>query len=63
MKYSELYRILKKNGCYIQRHGANHDLWVNPKTKRTALVSRHASQEAAVGTLRSIVKNLIEEAE
>lgn len=60
MKYSEIYRLLKKNGCYIQRHGANHDMWINPQTKKTCLVSRHASQEAAVGTMRNILKTLIE---
>ena len=32
MKHSELIRALIKAGCLIKRHGATHDVWVNPKT-------------------------------
>ena len=32
MKVSELVRVLTKAGCFIHRHGANHDIWYSPKT-------------------------------
>ena len=38
MKVSELTRLAKKQGCYIKRHGAEHDIWMNPKTGNTARV-------------------------
>jgi len=30
MKYSELIAALIAAGCYIARHGANHDIWYSP---------------------------------
>ena len=35
MKHSELIRKLKKAGCLLKRHGASHDVWLNPKTGGT----------------------------
>ena len=54
MKVSELVRVLTKVGCFIHRHGANHDIWYSPITKQTFPVSRHGSQELRDGTLKSI---------
>lgn len=54
MKVSELVGVLTKAGCFIHRHGANHDIWYSPITKRTFPVSRHGSQELRDGTLKSI---------
>ena len=58
MKTSELTRLAKKHGCKIKRHGAEHDIWVNPKTGKTARIPRHQSKEVATGTTRSIIKDL-----
>jgi predicted RNA binding protein YcfA (HicA-like mRNA interferase family) len=32
---------LTKNGCYLKRHGSNHDIFANPKNGRKAPVPRH----------------------
>lgn len=45
MKHSELIRALIKAGCLVKRHGASHDVWVNPKTGGFAIVPRHGSKE------------------
>lgn len=58
MKVSELVRILSKNGCNLQHHGSNHDIWYSPITKKTTTVPRHGSQEIRKGTLNSILKRL-----
>lgn len=34
MKYSELIAALIAAGCYIARHGANHDIWYSPITQK-----------------------------
>lgn len=56
MKVSELVRMLTKAGCFIHRHGSNHDIWYSPITKQTFPVPRHESQEMRDGTLKSIRK-------
>ena len=58
MKVSELTRLAKKVGCYIKRHGSEHDIWINPKTDNTARIPRHKSKEVATGTAQSIIKDL-----
>ena len=58
MKASELTRLAKKNGCRIKRHGAEHDIWVNPATGGTARIPRHQSKEIATGTAQNIMKDL-----
>lgn len=55
MKYNELKRLLKKNGCYKKFEGANHEKWYSPKTKKHFPVGRHGKQEVPVGTLKSIL--------
>lgn len=42
MKRKEFIRELVKAGCYIKRHGANHDIYMNSRTGRKAPVPRHA---------------------
>ena len=59
MKASELARLAKKNACYIKRHGSEHDIWINPKTGKTARIPRHQSKEVASGTAQSIIKDLL----
>lgn len=57
MKYNELHRILKKNGCYsLGKSQAGHPLWYSPKTGKEFATSHHERQEVATGTLRNIKK-------
>ena len=56
MKYSEVIRLLSKQGCYLVSHGANHDKWYSPITNRYFMLPRHASQEARYRTIKSISK-------
>lgn len=41
MKRGGLIRSLVRRGCYLQRHGARHDIYANPTTGRKAPVPRH----------------------
>lgn len=59
MKYSELVRILIKNGCQLKRHGGSHDIWENPKTGKSIAVPRHDSKEVANPVLSKIKKELL----
>lgn len=54
MKFSELKRLLKKNGCYIAREGKGHEIWYSPKTKQSFPVGRHSTEDVPNGTLKSI---------
>ena len=58
MKASELTRMAKRNGCYIKRHGAEHDIWFNPITGCTAQIPRHGSKDVSKGTADRIKKDL-----
>jgi predicted RNA binding protein YcfA (HicA-like mRNA interferase family) len=54
MKYSEIERKLRDAGCYFYRRGGNHDIWFSPITRKSFSLSRHKSEEAPIGTVRSI---------
>ncbi len=41
MKRHELIRELVVAGCYLQRHGHNHDVYANPRNGKKAPVPRH----------------------
>ncbi|HHT9118370.1 MAG TPA: type II toxin-antitoxin system HicA family toxin [Candidatus Hypogeohydataceae bacterium YC38] len=41
MKRRELIRELEDAGCYLNRHGRRHDIYINPKTGRKAPIPRH----------------------
>lgn len=56
MKYSELVVKLKTAGCYVVRHGANHDWWHSPVTGKNFPVPRHGNHEVPKGTERNIMK-------
>ena len=56
IKYSELERELRKNGCYILKEGSNHSIWYSPITDQKFTVPRHKTQDVPKGTLRSILK-------
>ena len=61
MKHSELIRKLKKAGCLLKRHGASHDVWINPKTGARTTIPRHGSKEIKEKTAKSILKALLNE--
>ncbi len=56
MKSSELLKLLKKNGCYLVRHGNRHDIWFSPVTDQKFPVPRH-KDEIKTGTLKSILED------
>lgn len=57
MKYNELEKKLKKNGCYDTGEQQNgHPLWFSPVTGKFFKMSNHGSDEVAKGTLYSIKK-------
>lgn len=57
MKYKELERKLKANGCYpLGKQMSGHPLWFSPITQKEFRMSNHGSEEVATGTLRSILK-------
>ncbi|MGH7902053.1 MAG: type II toxin-antitoxin system HicA family toxin [Thermodesulfobacteriota bacterium] len=41
MKRREFVRELFKAGCFLKRHGASHDIYINPKTGKKAPMPRH----------------------
>lgn len=47
MKTSQLLRKLTQAGCYVVRHGGNHDIWFSPTTKLKCPVPRHGSREVS----------------
>jgi len=42
MKRKEIIRQLVKAGCVLLRHGARHDVYVNPLNGKKQPVPRHA---------------------
>jgi mRNA interferase HicA len=59
MKHSELIRELKKAGCLLKRHGASHDIWINPKNGARTAVPRHGSKEIKEATAMAILDDLL----
>ena len=57
MKYSELKKLLRQNGCYKLSEGARHENWCSPKTGKIFQVGRHDTQDAKKGTLNRILKD------
>jgi hypothetical protein len=41
MRLINLERYLRDHGCHCDRHGGNHDVWLNPRAKRESAVPRH----------------------
>jgi len=54
MKYSELERKLKKEGCYWIRDGKKHPWWFSPITGKEFQTGHHKSEEVKIGTLKQI---------
>jgi len=56
MKYSELKKILRQNGCYKETEGANHEIWFSPINGNRFPVGRHDNQDVKTGTYNTILK-------
>jgi len=56
MKYSELKKLLKANGCYQVGEYKGHAKWYSPITDTQFPVVRHDKQEVPPGTLKAIKK-------
>jgi mRNA interferase HicA len=41
VKRHEFVRELIKAGCFLKHHGANHDIYANPKNGKKAPIPRH----------------------
>ena len=57
MTYSELERLLRKNGCYPEREGHSHTMWYSPITGKIFPVGRHGREDVKNGTLNKILKD------
>lgn len=56
MKYNELINIMKKNGWYLSKYGARHDVYRHNESKETIIIGRHGKEEVAKGLFHSIKK-------
>lgn len=56
MKYSELFRILKKEGWIEIRQRGSHVLFEHPDKNEQLTVPFHASKEVKKGLLTAILK-------
>lgn len=57
MRYSELVRLIEKNGCAVYREGKNHTIYINTKTNKKFPVPHHKTKEVPPGTLKSILRD------
>lgn len=48
MRRRELIRELEAAGCLLHRHGAKHDIYVNPATGQKQSVPRHTEIDEAL---------------
>ncbi|TDE13682.1 type II toxin-antitoxin system HicA family toxin [Dyadobacter psychrotolerans] len=56
MKYSELFRILKKDGWYEVRQSGSHIIMQHPAKKEQLTVPFHNSKEVKKGLLSALLK-------
>lgn len=54
MKFSELYRILERDGWYISRTNKHH-VYVHPTKNGKLFLGKHGSEEVPKGTLHQIL--------
>ena len=52
MKYNQFIAELTAAGCYVSRHGANHDIWYSPITGELFPIPRHGGKEVPKGLER-----------
>jgi predicted RNA binding protein YcfA (HicA-like mRNA interferase family) len=55
MKFSELQRILEKDGWYIKRTSGHH-IYVHPTKPGVIPVGKHGAKEVPSGTANKILK-------
>ena len=55
-KYSELFRLLKRNGWVIIRHKGSHVMLRHPEKSGQLTIPNHASREVKRGLLKAILK-------
>ena len=48
MKRDDLIRQLTNQGCILSRHGARHDIYINPATGQKQPVPRHIEIDNAL---------------
>ncbi len=58
MKRIDLIRVIKRKGCILIRHGANHDWYQNPENKASQPIPRH--REIKESLARHIIRILTE---
>ena len=56
MKYSELIRLLKRNGWYEARQSGSHIIMQHPMTNEQLTVPNHGSKEIGKGLQQKIMK-------
>ena len=56
MKRNELLKILRRNGCYLKREGANHSLWISSINGAVEAIPRHTVIPDLLAN--KIIKNL-----
>lgn len=56
MKRRDLIQTLTEMGCILVRHGAKHDWYMNPDTKRSQAVPRHKEVNELLA--KSIIRKL-----
>lgn len=54
MKRNDLIKLLEKNGCWLKRHGANHDIYTNGEKSQP--VPRHSEIDKRLA--KKIIKEL-----
>jgi predicted RNA binding protein YcfA (HicA-like mRNA interferase family) len=57
MKFSELNRMLKRDGWYEIRQSGSHIIMRHPSKTNQISVPNHPGEEVKKGTLRSILKD------
>ncbi len=56
MKRTEFLKHLSKQGCFLDREGGNHSLFINPISRKSVPVPRHT--EILDNLCRKICKQL-----
>lgn len=56
MKYNDLFKILKKDGWYVQRQKGSHVIMQHPAKQGRLTVPYHAGKEVKKGLLTSLLK-------
>ncbi|MEX2672033.1 MAG: type II toxin-antitoxin system HicA family toxin [Phycisphaeraceae bacterium] len=56
MKRRAFEKHLREHGCELDRHGANHDVWVNARTGLDSTLPRH--REVKQPIVRAVCRQL-----